>query len=143
MARRLTRPALDDAVVDSLAAEWHEERPEFLVRASLPADAPTTARVLQSMSTIRDLDDLQLVVSGVVERRMRATDVGGYAFDGDQVVVWDAGDHEVSVNRGAFTRLIAKLFEEVLKHSEFGGIENDDELARLAEGLRRSEALDG
>lgn len=138
----MTRPALDDAVVDSLAAEWHEEQPEFLVRASIPADAPTTARVLQSMSTIRDLEDLQLVVSGVVERRMRATDVGGYAFDGDQVVVWDAGDHEVSVSRGAFTRLIAKLFGEVLKHSQFRGSENDDKIAVLAEALRRSEALD-
>jgi hypothetical protein len=139
----LTRPALDDAVVDSLAAEWHDEQPEFLVRASIPADAPATARVLLSMSTIRDLDDLQLVVSGVVERRMRATDVGGYAFDGEQVVVWDAGDHEVSVSRGAFTRLIAKLFDEVVKHSEFGGTEDDVELALLAEALRRSKALDG
>ena len=110
-------------------------------RASQP-HAPTTARVLQSMSTIRDSEDLQLVVSGVVERRMRATDVGGYAFDGDQVVVWDAGDHEVSVSRGAFTRLIAKLFEEVLKHSQFRGSENDEKIAVLAEALRRSEALD-
>ena len=60
------------------------------MRASIPADTPTTARVLQSMSTIRDLEDLQLVVyQGVVERRMRAASVGGYAFDGDQVVVWD------------------------------------------------------
>jgi hypothetical protein len=133
---------VDDTVVDSLAAEWHEEQPQFLVRASIPVGAPSTARVLQSMSTIRDLDDLQLVVSGVVEGRMRATDVGGYAFDGDQVVVWDAGDHEVSVGRAAFTRLIVKLFEEVLKHSDFDAGESNNELARLAEALRRSEALD-
>jgi hypothetical protein len=136
VARRLTRPALDDAVVDSLVPEWHEEQPDFLVRARIPTGAPATARVLQSMSTIRDLDDLLLIVSGVVEGRMRATDVGGCAFDGDQVVVWDAGDNEVSVSRAAFTRLLVKLIEEVLRHSGFPGTDDENELTRLAEALR-------
>ncbi len=140
MARsRLTRPTLDDAFVGSLAAEWHEEQPEFLVRARVPPGAPAAARVLQSMSTMRDLDELLLIVSGVVEGRMRATDVGGYAFDGDQVVVWDAGDYEVSVGRAAFRRLMAKLCEEVLTRFEFAGTGDEDKLAHLAEALRGGE----
>jgi hypothetical protein len=137
--RRLTRQTLDDAFVASLVAEWHEEQPDFLVRARVSPGAPAAARVLQSMSTMRDLDELLLIVSGVVEGRMRATDVGGYAFDGDQVVVWDAGDHEVSVSRAAFIELMAKLCEEVLTRFEFAGTGHEDELAGMTEALREGE----
>jgi hypothetical protein len=138
----VTHNSLDDATVDSLEAEWRGDRSSFLVRASAPPDAPVAAFVLQNMTTLRDLDDLTVLIGGLIDSRVRATDVGGYAFRDGDVVAWDAGENQVRVSRAAFTRLLARILDAVVGHG--AGADGDDGAApfvSLAAALRQAERL--
>jgi hypothetical protein len=136
----MTPTSLDDATVDSFEAEWRGDRSSFLVRATAPPDAPAAALVLQNMTTLRHLDDLSVLIGGLIDSRVRATDVGGYAFRDGDVVAWDAGENEVRVSRAAFTRLLARILDAVVGHS--ARVDGDDGAAAfvsLAATLQRAE----
>jgi hypothetical protein len=130
---------LHDATVDAFDAEWRGDRSSWLVRASAPADAPTGAMVLQNMTTLRDLDDLTVLVGGLIDSRVRATDMGGFAFRDGGVVAWDAGENEVRVSRDAFTHLLTRILDEVIDHT--GGSDSHDGFVSLAATLRQAENL--
>ncbi len=137
---------LDDATVGSLELEWRGDRSSFLVRASAPEGSPPGLLVLQNLTTVRDLDDLALLIGGLLDSRTRATDVGGYGFRDGAIVAWDAGDNEVTLSRSTFTDLLARVLDEVIRN--VGSAGNDDRAAKfenLAAALRRSETrrLDG
>jgi hypothetical protein len=107
---------LTDAEVDSLAPSWEGTAEEFVLRALAPPHAAPGLLVLQNMTTLHDLDDLDLLVEGLATDGTRATDAGGFTVRGETVEAWDAGDHRVALSRAALARVLARLAETAAAH---------------------------
>jgi hypothetical protein len=126
---------LDDASIDDLAPEWDDDPLSFMLRVRAPADAPFAVSIIRNATSFRDLDDLCFLSAGLIEGGRRATDSGGFAPDGGSIVVWDAGDNEVTVSLAAFSRLMIRLLETAREHTDPS---RRDELGELVEGISRS-----
>jgi hypothetical protein len=107
---------LSDADVAQLVPSWEGERGSFVLRAEAPEGAAPGLSVLQNMTTIHDLDDLDLLVGGLDGDGTRATDAGGFALEGDVVEAWDGGDNRVTLSRAAMARLLAALVDAAAHH---------------------------
>jgi hypothetical protein len=108
--------ALPDADVDSLVASWEGTADRFVLRALAPEGAGPGLRVLENMTTVHDLDDLDLLVGGLEGDGTRATDAGGFRLRGEAVEAWDGGEQEVTVSRAAFARLLGRLVDAASAH---------------------------
>lgn len=125
---------LDDAAIDELEPEWNDDPQGFMLRVRETDGAPFSVSIVRNATSFLDLDALCFLSDGLIEDGTRASDSGGFAPAGESIVVWDAGDNEVTVSRAALSRLMIRFL--VVAH-EHAGADRRDELDQLVAGISR------
>ena len=126
---------LDDPAIDELEPEWDDDPMGFVLRVGAPDGAPFSVSIIINVTSFLGLDDLCFLSAGLIEGGTRAIDSGGFAPDGESIVVWDAGDNEVTVSRAAFGRLMIRFLDIAREHAD---ADRREELDALIAGIARS-----
>lgn len=126
--------------IDAMTPTWRTHEGDFLLRAVAPDDAGAELRVVQHVLSLGDVEDLALLAGGLADGATRATDAGGYAVEGDEVVLWDADDNEARTAVSHLAALLARMVDVALTHRDDPAADARPDtwaaLERLAETLR-------